>query len=158
MRRSTTTLPAPATRIRLAPQDAAGSGVFAVWSMENVPFLSIARIASDLNGIQADFSIDPQVGQLVATSFDAQRLGHGLLVAVVEVTSDGSNQVDVSFLDQEGNVTWSIQVPADGAIDGAVSMVVSPAEDSVLLAWSELVAGASAHQVRIARLDCLPGP
>jgi hypothetical protein len=64
--------------------------------------------------------------------------------------------VDVSLLDPAGNVTWSVLVPANGVIDDALSMVVSPAEDSVLVAWSELPARAEAHQVRIARLDCLP--
>ncbi len=51
-----------------------------------------------------------------------------------------------------------VPIDTDGAVDGPITVLPSPALDSALLAWPELPAGASAHVIRVARVDCLAGP
>jgi hypothetical protein len=64
----------------------------------------------------------------------------------------------VRRLDEGLSEKWSTLIPADGAVNGPVSIIGAPLGGAYLVAWAESSATWSDSRLRIARIECLAGP
>lgn len=153
---ATTTIDAgaPVTRLRMAPRN---EGAWAVWSTEGVPGLRGVTLTGWKPEMGASFAVLASSGEIVPTSFDVAAIGDLLVVAAASHGSGGADQLRVVAVDAIGTVKWSTSFAAEGTVDGAVSVKAWPIGAALLVAWSELPAGASEHRLRVARLDCFGG-
>jgi hypothetical protein len=144
------------TQIRMAPR---ATGAWVTWSREGSPSLLTATVTPTLVVDQL-FAIDPWDDGAVATSsFDTKSLKSLNEVAMVVRSPGESDRVQFLQLPGIGYAGGSgLDFSAEGRIDGPVSLLISEATDSALVAWSELPPGASQHRLRVARIECLTSP
>ena len=128
------------------------------WSIEGKTSLLTATVVP--TQIDEVYAIDPfNPADTVTSSFDVQpRKNLAEIVMVVRSPSEG-DRLQFTQLAGLGDVGGSgVDLSAEGRVDGPMSLLISEAADIALIAWSELLAGASAHRLRVARISCLSTP
>lgn len=121
-----------------------------MWHVAGQPALSGGGFQTNVGS----FLVSPQVGELVPTSFDVAARGDGLVVAMVDRVPGSPDRVQLTGISKSGIAAWLNVFATDGTVEGPLSLLVSPDGASLLVAWSELPPGATAHRLRVARLDC----
>src|SRR6185437_7678205 len=135
----------PITRIRMANRP--GGGAWVVWSLQ-------AGIVSDAPALAPMFPVVGAPGTLVPASFAVDSMGSLLALAAVYENAGSNDQVQVAAIGDDGGPVWSETVQTEGKVEGALSVRAAPDGSALLLAWSELPAGATLHRVRVARVGC----
>jgi hypothetical protein len=143
----------PALRIRMAPRS---DGAWLAYGTASTP-IRVARLDPAGHVALAPVTPPDGAGAPAASSLAAASLDDDLVLASVDTAPGAAAQIVVRRFDANGVVTAALPIALGGAIDGEPSLVAAPGR-GVLVAWSELPAGADGHQLRIARLDCLGVP
>ena len=131
-----------------------------VWSVEGEPLFQGTILSTELI-LDGSFSIAPIAsGDLVTTSFDTKPLGDRDVITAVVRSPGAIDRVQLVQVDAAGNEKkeGAIDFAAGGRIDGPLSLLMSEATGSALVAWSELPAGATRPRLRVARVDCVAQP
>ena len=146
---------APITQIRMAPR---AGGAWVTWSIEGKTSLLTATVVpTQIDEIHA---IDPfNPGDTVTSSFDVQPRKNLAEIVMVVRSPSGVDGLQFTQLAGIGDIGGTgLAFSAEGQVDGPISLLISEATDSALVAWSELPAGASKHRLRVARIECLSKP
>lgn len=140
----------PATRIKMAPRT---DGAWLAYGTGSFP-LRVGRLDP---GGHVKAAPAPIAGIAAADSFVLTTIDDDLVLATVDDASASGTQITVRRIDTAGAITWSTTLDVTGALDGEPS-IMSATGRGVVVAWSELPAGAAGHRIRIARLDCQGAP
>ena len=145
-----------------------GGGAWLTWFAESTSpgtegALRVASIGHDgawLSDVSVTDHVDTATGGWPNDAgFTTAALGDRLAMAWLytpATTLDVADQLVVEIVDTAGAVAGWTLIPAEGALTTPPALMVSPAGDAILVAWSSARAGQD-ERVQMMRVDCLPG-
>jgi hypothetical protein len=144
---------APVSRLRMAPRS---DGAWAVYGTEGLVYFA-TRVSSALEATPP-VSIGGAFGAPDPHGFAIGSSGDALVLVDVETLVGGAQAIAVRRFDPQGKPLFSLSIAAEGSVDrDPPALVISPAGDAMLVAWTERAPGAPSYRLRLARVDCVPG-
>jgi hypothetical protein len=138
----------PVTGLRMAPRS---TGAWLFWTETGGQGVRGAMVDTSAQP-SATYAPLPQAN--VDGAFDAQPFEDTVVLAGVSRTSGEDDTVVVKALGSATQMLWETTIPTGGQVDGPPRVLIGSGGGAVLVAWSELAAGASSHRLRVARIDC----